>query len=89
MAVGNPHERPEEETIFIPNSYAIARDARGWESCALVPWALHLPRDAGARDIEALIVRELQIEPRDVSVTLHQPESYIVRFEHTDLRPGR
>jgi hypothetical protein len=79
MAVGDPHERPEEETVFIPNSYGIARD---WESYALVPWALHLPRDAGARDIEALIIRELQIEPRDVSVTLHQPESYIVRFEH-------
>jgi hypothetical protein len=28
MAVGDPHERPEEETVFIPNSYGIARDAR-------------------------------------------------------------
>jgi hypothetical protein len=51
MAVGDLHERLEEETIFIPNSFVVARDAHDWEACALVPWARHLPRDADTRDI--------------------------------------
>lgn len=81
MAVGDPHTRPEEDTVFIPNSLALVRDARDWESCALVPWAMHLPRNAGARDIAELLARELHIQRRDITVTLHQPEPYLIRFE--------
>jgi hypothetical protein len=45
---------------------------------------LHLPRDAGARDIASLLADKLRLEGRDISVTLHQPEPYIIRFENPD-----
>jgi hypothetical protein len=82
MAIGDPHTRPEEETVFVPNSYAIARDAQDWEACALVPWAMHLPPHAGARDIECLITEELNLQLGDLAVTLHQHEPYLIRFVH-------
>jgi hypothetical protein len=68
--------------VFVPNSFAIGRYTCDWESCALVPWAMHLPSNAGPRDIQALIIRELKLQPREVSVTLHQPEPYMILFEH-------
>jgi hypothetical protein len=82
MAIGDPHTRPEEETVFVPNSYAIARDAQDWEACALVPWAMHLPPHAGAHDIECLITEKLNLQLGDLAVTLHQPEPYLIRFVH-------
>jgi hypothetical protein len=82
MVIGDPHTRPEEETVFVPNSYAIARDAQDWEACALVPWAMHLPPHAGARDIECLITEELNLQLGDLAVTLHQHEPYLIRFVH-------
>ncbi|MBE1616050.1 hypothetical protein IDF54_14440, partial [Flavobacterium sp. SaA2.13] len=51
------------------------------EACALVPWAMHLPRSAGARDIEELLVEQLQLRRSDVVVTIHQLEPYLIRFE--------
>jgi hypothetical protein len=84
MAVGDPQERPDVETVIVPNSFYMIRDARDWEACALVPWALHLPRDVGARDIATLLADKLRLEARDISVTLHQPEPYIIRFENPD-----
>jgi hypothetical protein len=36
------------------------RRRRDWESYVLVPWVMHLPHDTGARDIVALIIRELR-----------------------------
>nr|TKW05757.1 hypothetical protein SEVIR_7G197400v2 [Setaria viridis] len=82
MAIGDPHTQLEVETVFVSSSFHLEHDARDWEACALVPWALHLPPDAGARDITNLITRELRLQPGDVTVTLHQPEPYLVRFEH-------
>nr|TKW15152.1 hypothetical protein SEVIR_5G217700v2 [Setaria viridis] len=55
MAIGDPHTRPEVETVFVSSSFHLEHDARDWEACALVPWALHLPPDAGARDIANLL----------------------------------
>nr|TKW03954.1 hypothetical protein SEVIR_7G077200v2 [Setaria viridis] len=81
MAIGDPHTWPEVETIFVSNSFHLEHDAWEWEACTLVPWALHLPPDAGARDIASLIIRELHLRPGDIAVTLHQPEPYLVRFD--------
>nr|TKW29143.1 hypothetical protein SEVIR_3G377000v2 [Setaria viridis] len=81
MAIGDPHTRPEVETIFVSDSFHLEHDAREWEACALVPWALHLPPGAGARDIAGLISRELRLRPGEVSVTLHQPEPYLIHFD--------
>jgi hypothetical protein len=85
MAVGDPHERPDVETVFVPNSFDLNRDARDWEACTLVPWAMHLPRDAGARDIAELLADKLNLDSKDLSVTLHQPEPYLIRFESPKL----
>jgi hypothetical protein len=81
MAIGDPHTLPDEETVFFSESFDLARDAKDWAVCALVPWALHLPQGAGARDIAALLTRRLHLQPGDVTVTLNQPESYLIRFE--------
>jgi hypothetical protein len=60
----------------------MARDARDWEACALVPWAMHLPPHYDARDIECLFSDELHHQAGDLHVTLHQPEPYLLRFTH-------
>nr|TKW20534.1 hypothetical protein SEVIR_4G094900v2 [Setaria viridis] len=80
MAIGDPHTRPEVETIFVSNSFHLEHDAQEWEACTLVLWALHLPPGAGARDIAGLIIIELHLRPGDVAVMLHQPEPYLVHF---------
>ncbi|XP_022678655.1 uncharacterized protein LOC111255768 [Setaria italica] len=84
MAIGDPNTRPEAETVFISTTFHLQHDARDWEACALVPWALQVPPDAGARDIARLLTRELHLRPGDVSVTLHQPEPYLIRFEQAE-----
>jgi hypothetical protein len=81
MAIGDPHTRPAEETVFFSESFDLARDAKDWAACALVPWAMHLPQGAGARDITALLARQLHLQPDNVTVTLNQPEPYLIRFE--------
>nr|TKW31403.1 hypothetical protein SEVIR_2G103800v2 [Setaria viridis] len=84
MAIGDPNTRPEVETVFVSTTFHLEHDARDWEACALVPWALHLPPDAGARDIADLLTRELHLQPGDVAVTLHQPKPYLIRFEQAE-----
>jgi len=84
MAIGDPHTRPDEDTVFVPNSFGLERDARDWEACTLVPWALHLPRRAGAQDIEELLLEALKLERGAVTVTIHQPGPYLIRFEHQE-----
>ncbi|CAO2201038.1 unnamed protein product [Urochloa humidicola] len=81
MAKGDPSTRPDAETVFVPNSFALEHDVRDWESTTLVPWAMHLPRDAGARDIEAMLLQALHLQKGALTVTLHQPEPYLIRFE--------
>ncbi|CAO2142628.1 unnamed protein product [Urochloa humidicola] len=81
MALGDPSTRPDVETVFVPISFELEHDVRDWESCTLVPWAMHLPRDADARDIEEMLLQELQLHKGAASVTLHQPELYLIRFE--------
>jgi hypothetical protein len=83
MAIGDPHTRPNEETVFVSESFDLARDAKDWAACALVPWAMHLPQGAGARDIAALLTG-------DVTVTLNQPEPYLICFEKaSDAKKAR
>jgi hypothetical protein len=62
MAVGDPQNRSEEEMVFVPNSFATMRNAKDWESCTLNPWAMHLPCNAGASDIERLITNDLKLQ---------------------------
>ncbi|CAO2168544.1 unnamed protein product [Urochloa humidicola] len=82
MALGDPNTRPDEKTIFVPNSFDLERDAREWEECALVPWALHLPHGAGAKEIEDLLLDKLQLQCGDLTISIHQPEPFLIRFEH-------
>ena len=82
MALGDPNTRPEEETVFVPNSFDLERDSRDWENCTLVPWALHLPRGAGAEDIEHLLIDELHLRRGEVTVYVNQPEPFLIRFEN-------
>ncbi|CAO2147683.1 unnamed protein product [Urochloa humidicola] len=84
MAKGDPHTRPEAEYVFVPSSHAIEQDAKNWESCTLVPWAMHLPQGDGARAIQELLMEKLRLQRRDVTVTVHQPEPYLIRFERKE-----
>jgi hypothetical protein len=43
--------------------------------------AMHLPQGAGARDIAVLLTRRLHLQPGEVTVTLNQPEHYLIRFQ--------
>nr|TKW20782.1 LOW QUALITY PROTEIN: hypothetical protein SEVIR_4G111400v2 [Setaria viridis] len=56
------------------------RDARDWEGTTLVPWALHLPRGAGAKDIKDLLLDKLHLQRGEVIITMHQPEPFLIRF---------
>ncbi|CAN6373714.1 unnamed protein product [Urochloa humidicola] len=62
MAIGDPNTRPDVETVYVPNSYELEHDVRDWESTTLVSWAMHLPRDAGARDIEVALLHALRLQ---------------------------
>ncbi|CAO2184945.1 unnamed protein product [Urochloa humidicola] len=84
MAIGDPNTRPDVETVYLPNSFELEHDVRDWESTTLVPWAMHLPHDAGARDIEATLLQVLRLQKGALTVTLHQPEPYLIRFERSD-----
>ncbi|CAN6303338.1 unnamed protein product [Urochloa humidicola] len=84
MAKGDPHTRPDVETVFVPSSFDLERDARDWESCALVPWAIYLPRGDGARAIEELLTEQLDLRRGDITITVHQPEPYLIRFESSE-----
>ena len=68
MALGDPNTRLEEETVFVPNSFDLERNSRDWERCALVPWAMHLPRGVGAQDIEDLLMEKLHLSRGEVTV---------------------
>ncbi|CAN6347307.1 unnamed protein product [Urochloa humidicola] len=64
MSLSDPNTRPDEETIYVPNSFDLERDARDWEECTLVPWALHLPQGAGAQEIEDLPLDKPELQRR-------------------------
>jgi hypothetical protein len=81
MSIGDPHTRPDGETDFVLESFDLVRDTKDWADCALVPWAMHLPQGTGARDIAVLLTRRLHLQPGEVTVTLNQPEPYLIRFE--------
>ncbi|CAN6343053.1 unnamed protein product [Urochloa humidicola] len=83
MALGDPNTRPDEETIFVTNSFDLERDAREWEECALVPWAMHLPHGAGAQEIEDLLLDKLDLQRGDLTVSIHQPKPFLIRFEQS------
>ncbi|CAN6372184.1 unnamed protein product [Urochloa humidicola] len=84
MAKGDPHTRPDAEYVFVPSSHDIEQDAKDWESCTLVPWAMHLLEGDGARAIQELLMEQLLLQHRDVAVTVHQPEPYLIRFERKE-----
>nr|TKW33343.1 hypothetical protein SEVIR_2G227900v2 [Setaria viridis] len=76
----DPNTRPDKETIIMPNSFDPERDAKDWEGTTLVPWALHLPRGADAKDIEDLLLDKLHLQRGEVIVTMHKQEPFLVRF---------
>lgn len=65
----------------LPNSFDLEHETCDWESRALVPWAMHLPRNVDARDIEELLPEKLHLQRGDITVMLHQLEPYLIRFE--------
>lgn len=69
--------------MFVPNSFDLERDSRDWESCTLVPWAMHLPRGTGAQEIEDLLLDKLHLHRGEISVIVNQAEPYLIRFENT------
>ncbi|WVZ50864.1 hypothetical protein U9M48_002075 [Paspalum notatum var. saurae] len=81
VVLGDPCTRLDEESCIIPISFDIEQEAKEWESTVLIPWAFSLPQGAGVREIEATIMDELRLKCDEVSVSLHAPEAYLIKFE--------
>ncbi|CAN6361815.1 unnamed protein product [Urochloa humidicola] len=82
MQVGDPALRPEEESCFVPTSYAIDADLHDWESTALVSWAMRAPPNTGAKEVAAAIRDEFRLRQEEVNVTVHHPEAFLIKFKH-------
>ncbi|CAN6342863.1 unnamed protein product [Urochloa humidicola] len=83
MALGDSDTRPDEDTIFVPNFFELERDAHDWEGCTLVPWALQLPHGADAQEIEDLLLDKLELQRGDLTIMVHQPEPFLIRYERS------
>ncbi|CAN6381547.1 unnamed protein product [Urochloa humidicola] len=89
MQVGDPALRPEEESSFVPTSYAIDADLHGWESMTLVSWAMRAPPNTGAPEVAAAIRDEFHLRQDEVIVTPHHPEAFLIKFKYRkQLRRG-
>ncbi|CAO2170287.1 unnamed protein product [Urochloa humidicola] len=44
---------------------------------------MHLPRGAGAQEIEDLLLDKLDLQRGDLTVSVHQPEPFLIRFEQS------
>ncbi|WVZ48763.1 hypothetical protein U9M48_000177 [Paspalum notatum var. saurae] len=82
VVLGDPCTRLDENSCVVPTSFDIEREAKEWESTALIPWAFSLPQGAGAREIELTILNELRLKLGEVAVSVHSPEAFLIKFEN-------
>ncbi|KAJ1291556.1 hypothetical protein BS78_02G324500 [Paspalum vaginatum] len=82
VVLGDPCTRPDEDTCVISTSFDMEREAKEWETTALIPWAFSLPQGAGVRQIEETILDELRLLHGEVHVSKHSPEAYLIKFEN-------
>jgi hypothetical protein len=47
---------------------------------------MHLPSGKGIKEIEGTIIEEFNLNAKDIFVTAHQPEPFLIRYEHRDTR---
>ncbi|BAS86689.1 Os03g0782100 [Oryza sativa Japonica Group] len=80
--LGDPATRPEEDTIFIPTSYAIDEELREWNETAAVSWAARAPPSTGPQDVEQAFLDEFKLCRGDVAVSLHHPQAFLIKFQH-------
>ncbi|EEE55243.1 hypothetical protein OsJ_03125 [Oryza sativa Japonica Group] len=80
--LGDPATRPEEDTCFIPTSYAIDEELREWSETAVVSWAAHAPPTTEPRDVEQAFLDEFKLRRGEVAVSLHHPQAFLIKFQH-------
>lgn len=80
--LGDPATRPEEDTCFIPTSYAIDEELREWSETAAVSWAARVLSTTTPRDVEQAFLDEFQLRRGEVAVSLHHPQAFLIKFQH-------
>lgn len=80
--LGDPATRPEEDTCFIPTSYAIDEELREWSETAVVSWAARAPPTTEPRDVEQAFLDEFKLRRGEVAVSLHHPQAFLIKFQH-------
>lgn len=80
--LGDPATRPEEDTCFIPTSYAIDEELREWSETAAVSWAARAPPTTEPRDVEQAFLDEFKLRRGEVAVSLHHPQAFLIKFQH-------
>lgn len=80
--LGDPATRPEEDTCFIPTSYAIDEELREWSETAAVSWAAHAPSTTTPHDVEQAFLDEFQLRRGEVAVSLYHPQAFLIKFQH-------
>jgi hypothetical protein len=79
--MGDPSTRPDQDT-FVPTSFDLEQEVLEWESSAVVVMAMRAPATTGVREIEAVVLDEMCLHRREVTVSQHQPEPFLIKFAH-------
>ena len=85
--IGDPSNRPDEATYLVPTSLDLEQEVQEWEGTALVVMAISALPTTGPKDIEDIVLDELCLRRGDVTVSRHQPEPFLIKFnkkEHAE-----
>lgn len=80
--LSDPVTRPEEDTCFIPTSYAIDEELREWSKTAVVSWVARALPTIGPRDVEQAFLDEFKLRRGEMAISLHHPQAFLIKFQH-------
>ncbi|CAN6356756.1 unnamed protein product [Urochloa humidicola] len=83
--IGDPATRPDEASFLVPTSFDLEQELKEWEGTALVVTAMSAPPTTGAREILAVVLDEMQLQQGEVTVSRHQPEPFLIKFNNKKL----
>ncbi|CAO2199552.1 unnamed protein product [Urochloa humidicola] len=82
--IGDPCTRPDEDSFLLPTSFDLEQEVKEWEGTALVVKAMSAPASTGPRQIEAVVLDELRLRKGDITVSRHQPEPFLIKFNRKE-----
>lgn len=86
VRIGDPSPRPDEVSYLVPTSFDLKQEVREWEGTTPVVKAISTPLTTGATKIEAVVLDELYLHRGEVTVSRHQLEPFLIKFnkEHAE-----